>query len=431
MSNQITPVILCGGSGTRLWPLSRKSFPKQFVPLIGNKSLLQLRLERGAGFGGQMMAVASEDHRFMVVDALQAARVDGGVILEPVARNTAAAMALAALHSTQSGHPDELLLFCPAGHHIPGIKAFEDTIQRGVKAVKAGAIVTFGVAPSFPSTAYCYVQQAAVRAEGSQSVEKFIEKPDATKAQELVLGGGVLWNAGIFLARASTLIQTLKLHAPDILQEVSDAMAAQVTETLDEESLGIKAQFIRPEKITFAACRSQGIDYAVLEQHDDVAVVPFDGQWSDVGSWNAVADLADAVQNRVHGEGVAHNSQNTFIYAPHRPVVALGTQDLLIIDTPDVVLVAHHNSAEQVKGVVARLESQNCAQAITHRKVARPLGGDDSVDLGDRFQEKRIGVKIGARLSLQKHHYRAEHWIVVKGAAEVTCGSKTFLRSEN
>lgn len=433
MTNRITPVILCGGSGTRLWPLSRKSFPKQFVPLIDNKSLLQLTLERVAGLGSQVMAVASEDHRFMVFDALQAARVNGSVILEPVARNTAAAMALAALYVDQSGQPDQLLLFCPADHHVPDAKAFVRTVQQGVKAAEAGAIVTFGVVPSFPSTAYGYIQRGAARADGSQFVKKFIEKPDATKAQDLLLSGDVLWNAGIFLTRPSSLIHALELHAPDIVQAARDAMGTQVTEILNGKSLGISAQFIRPEKIAFASCRSQSIDYAVLEKHDDVAVVPFNGQWSDVGSWNAIADLADAdpEQNRVYGQGVVHNSNNTFIYAPHRPVVALGTQDLLIIDTPDAVLVAHRSNAEQVKEVVDRLENLKYSQAIMHRKVTRPWGWYDTVDFGNRFLVKRIGVKTGAALSLQKHHHRAEHWIVVKGTAEVTCGSETFLLSEN
>lgn len=436
---KITPVILCGGSGTRLWPLSRKCFPKQFVPLVGNKSLIQLTLERVARLGERVIAVASEEHRFMLIDALHAAQVSGPVILEPVARNTAAAMALAALHVVDGNDAaaDELLLFCPADHHIPDAQAFAETIGQGVAAARAGAIVTYGVVPSFPSTAYGYIRQGERRADGSHRVARFLEKPDVATARQLILDGGVLWNAGIFLTRAGTLIDALERHAPDILQSARQAMAAksvEVPSTVGAAGVGGEgSEFVRPEAVAFAACRSQSIDYAVMEPHDDVAVVPFTGQWSDVGSWNAVADLteADDERNRVHGQGIAHRAQNTFIHAPHRPVVALGTEDLLIIDTPDAVLVAHRDYAEQVKDVVARLEKDNCAQVGVHRKVFRPWGWYDSVDMGERFQVKRIGVKPGASLSLQKHHHRAEHWIVVKGTAEVTRGSETFLLSEN
>jgi len=423
----ITPVILCGGSGTRLWPLSRKSFPKQFVPLIGDKSLLQLTLERVAGLGGRVVTVAAEEHRFLVADNLRLARLQGTVILEPVARNTAAAMALAALHAA----PDEFLLFCPADHHIPDAAAFARTMKEGLTAAGNGMLVTFGVVPSFPSTAYGYIRQGALRPDGSMQVAQFIEKPDAARAQQLLLQGEVLWNAGIFLAQARFLVEALEQHAPDILQSCRQAMAAARTEDPGSAAPGVS--FVRPERAAFEACRSQSIDYAVMEKHADVAVLPFRGQWSDVGSWNAVADLApaDAQDNRIQGQGWAHKSNNTFIHAPHRPVVALGTHDLLIIDTPDAVLVAQRDCAEQVKDVVALLEQGNAAQAAFHRKVVRPWGWYDSVDAGERFQVKRIGVKPGASLSLQKHHHRAEHWVVVRGTAEVTRGSETFLLSEN
>ncbi len=434
---KLTPVILCGGSGTRLWPLSRKSFPKQFVPLIAGKSLLQLTLERLAPLGDCVMTVASEDHRFMVTDALQAAKVKGSVLLEPVARNTAAAMALAALQLVANDQPDGLLLFCPADHHIPDIKTFGQTVNAGLAAAEAGAMVTFGVVPSFPSTAYGYIQQDLRRPDGSCAVQRFIEKPDASKAQSLLLQGDVLWNAGIFLTLASTLLKALAQHAPDILQSCEAAM-----QTARHENTPLGHHFVRPDAAAFTACRSQSIDYAVMEPLASplagdtgarVVVIPFGGQWSDVGSWNAVADLSepDAQQNRIEGQGLAHNSRNTFIHAPHRPVVALGTQDLLIIDTPDAVLVAHRDHAEQVKEVVSQLEARRYAQAADHRKVARPWGWYDSVDMGERFQVKRINVKPGASLSLQKHHHRAEHWIVVKGTAEVTRGSETFLLCEN
>lgn len=423
----ITPVILCGGSGTRLWPLSRRSFPKQFAPLIGDKSLLQLTLERVAKLGSRALIVASEEHRYLVADTLALANVQGTVILEPSARNTAAAMALAALTAA----PEEFLLFCPADHHIPDTAAFARTMKEGLTAAANGMIVTFGVVPSYPSTAYGYIRQGQLREDGSLQVAGFIEKPDAAKAQQMLLQGDVLWNAGIFLAQARYFIEALDQHAPDILKSCRAAVAGariQAPENGDPE-----VSFMRPERVAFDACRSQSIDYAVMEKHQYVAVLPFRGQWSDVGSWNAVADLIppDAEDNRIQGQGWVHNARNTFVLAPHRPVVALGTQDLLIIDTPDAVLVAHRDCAEQVKDVVARLELSKATQAVMHRKVVRPWGWYDSVDAGERFQVKRIGVKPGASLSLQKHHHRAEHWIVVRGTAEVTRGTETFLLSEN
>lgn len=421
---KITPIILCGGSGTRLWPLSRKSFPKQFVPLVGNKSLLQLTLERVAqvnsgGTSPDVICVAAEDHRFLVAEAMQAARVKGQIILEPVARNTAPAMTLAALQAA----PKDLLLFCPADHHIPDAQAFGVMVQHGSQAASQGAIVTFGVVPSFPSTAYGYIEQGATSGDGCYGVARFIEKPNAEKAQALILQGNVLWNAGIFLVQAGTLLEALQQHAGDILQSCQQAM----------EKAKQDQQFVRPDPEAFVACRADSIDYAVLERHKQVEVVPFAGAWSDVGSWNAVAALSppDEQGNRIDGHGLAVQSQRTYIHAPHRVVVTLGTQDLLVIDTPDALLVAASSHAEQVKGVVAQLETRQSPEASLHRKVARPWGWYDSIDRGDRFQVKRITVRPGAKLSLQKHHHRAEHWIIVSGTALVTKGRETFLLTEN
>jgi mannose-1-phosphate guanylyltransferase/mannose-6-phosphate isomerase len=420
-SGTIIPVTLCGGSGTRLWPLSRKALPKQFVPLIQGKSLLQLTLERAALLNRSQLIVAAEDHRFLVQECANAAQVQSTILLEPAARNTAAAMAAAALNVP----PDALLLFLPADHHIPDTAAFADTVRAGVPAAQAGSIVTFGVQPSFPSTAYGYIQQGvALAGQGAaHAVQRFVEKPNATRAQELLLAGGHFWNAGIFLIQASTLLAALKAHAPDILAACQAAVAAQTADG-DFRRLGHEA---------FAACRSESIDYAVLEKADNVAVLPFAAAWSDVGSWNAVADLSppDAQGNRVDGQGHLVEATNTFIHAPHRPVVALGTSNLLIIDTVDAVLVADAAHAEQVKTVVAQLEAAGVPQAQHHRHVARPWGSYDSVDHGRRFQVKRIVVKPGATLSLQMHHHRAEHWVVVSGTAEVTNGDKVMLLSEN
>ena len=270
----ITPVILCGGSGTRLWPLSRQSFPKQFVPLIDGQSLLQLTLARLAWCGEPVVCVAAEDHRFLVADAIGGQRPGSQVLLEPAGRNTAAAMALAALLARQSG-ADPLLLFCPADHHIPDASAFAQTIRQGVAAAAAGAIVTYGVVPSFPSSAYGYIQQGEARADGSHRVARFIEKPAPAAAQALLLQGGVLWNAGIFLAHAGVLLAALKQHAPDILQSCEQAMASPRQEHVG--SGANSARFVRPQAEAFLACRAQSIDYAVMEPHDNVAVVPFQG----------------------------------------------------------------------------------------------------------------------------------------------------------
>ncbi len=452
---KITPVVLCGGSGRRLWPLSRKSFPKQFVPIIENKSLLQLTLERVAGMAinsdptnssNSLVCIASEEHRFLVSDALDAASMALGksldqiaktVLLEPEGRNTAAAMALAVLTVKSDAGLDGLLLFCPADHLIPDTQAFKDSVLEAVEAANQGAIVTFGVVPTFPSTAYGYIEKGTERHDGSYSVKRFIEKPNASKAEELLLQGGVLWNAGIFLVSVRTLFEALETHAPDILKSCKEAMIACTQESAAPSQHGsansLIATFLRPEPFSFKACRSESIDYAVMEHFEKVNVVPFKGQWSDVGSWNAVADLtpADAEGNRVEGKGITLHAQNTFVHAPGRTVVALGTKDLLIVDTSDALLVLHRNYAEGVKEIVSLLENSQLTEALTHRKVARPWGWYDSVDKGERFQVKRICVKPGASLSLQKHHHRAEHWIVVAGTAEVTRGKETYLLSEN
>lgn len=422
----ITPVILCGGSGTRLWPLSRKAFPKQFIPLLGDKSLLQLTLERLSplvdGAPEAITCVAAEEHRFLVSDVAAQAGLLVRQVLEPQAKNTAAAMALAALAVPS----DALLLFCPADHHIPDAQAFRAMVQEAAPAAQAGRLVTFGVQPSFPSTAYGYIQKGTPMG-GGFAVARFVEKPAEEKALEFLASGQYLWNAGVFLMRAQDLLAALHIHAPDILETCRQAMKQPQRDGL----------FLRPDAQAFATCRSQSIDYAVMEQAKNVSVFPFTGVWSDVGSWNAVALLAepDAQGNRAGGEVVhAHHlhSRDTYIHAGgQRPVVTLGTQGLLVIDTPDALLVADAEHAEAVKEVVAKLEALDASQAVQHRRVARPWGWYDSIDLGPRHQVKRIMVKPGASLSLQMHHHRAEHWVVVSGTAEVTNGDKVIVLSEN
>jgi mannose-1-phosphate guanylyltransferase/mannose-6-phosphate isomerase len=416
----IRPVVLCGGSGTRLWPLSRKTLPKQFAPLIGDKSLLQMTLERLCSLNSNITCIASEDHRFLVREAVEKAGATGRQILEPMARNTAAAMAAAALLADR----DDLLLFAPADHHIPDTPLFAQTVRRGVDAALAGHIVTFGVAPTFPSTAYGYIEAGAVSADGcSRAVVRFVEKPTAAVAESLILHGGYSWNAGIFLVRAGTLISALQAHAPDILLACQRATAAVFSE----------GSFDRLDAEAFQACRSDSIDYAVLEKQQNIAVVKFEGAWSDVGSWNAVATLhpEDGTGNRLSGKASTLRSRNTFIHAPYRPVVALGTDDLIIVDTPDAVLVAKADCAEQVGDVVRMLALAGHAEATEHRRVVRPWGAYDRLDFGDRFQVKRLTVNPGGKLSLQMHHHRAEHWIVVRGTARATCDGQVSLVREN
>ena len=424
----IIPVILCGGSGTRLWPLSRKSFPKQFVFLIDDQSLLQLTLERVRDLHGQVITVAAEDHRFLVIDALQRAGTTGPILLEPAGRNTAPAMGLAAQYALRELPADAVLLFCPADHHIPDREAFVTTVRHGVPAAQAGAVVTFGVPPASPAAAYGYVVPGPRRDAHSFTVKQFVEKPDPTRAQELVLKDTVFWNTGIFLTRVDTLRRALARHAQDILTSVETAMDAAQRETLPNGF-----ELIRPDPTVFTACRSQSIDYAVMEHHDDVVVVPFPGRWSDVGSWQAVAEMTppDAARNRLTGKGVVHRAENTFIYAPHHPVVAVGTRDLMIVDTPEAVLVAHSDEMGALKGLGAELEEAWNGHGAPHRRIPRPWGWTDTLDTGDGFQVKRIGVKPGAALSLQKHRHRAEHWVSVKGVAEITRGEDTFLLHEN
>lgn len=422
----IHPVILCGGSGTRLWPLSRKAFPKQFIPLLGNKSLLQLTLERVravAGADATITCVGAEEHRFLVADVGAQCGIAVSQILEPAARNTAAAIALAAL----AAPGESSLLICPADHHIPDSHAFADAVRKAEPAASEGEIITFGIAPTFPSTAYGYIQRGTANARGGFSVARFVEKPPADRALQMIAEGGYFWNAGIFLARADTWLQTLEQYAPDILSNCRQAYAGRQHDGL----------FLRPDPQAFAECRSESIDYAVMEKAHNVTVFAFLGAWSDVGSWNAVADLsvADAEGNRASGKaGQAHHllSHRTYIHAGGaRPVVALGADDLMIVDTPDALLVAGKDHVESVKQVVARLESLDAEEALHHRRVARPWGWYDSVDAGERHQVKRITVKPGAALSLQLHRHRAEHWVVVSGTAEVTNGDEVLTLGEN
>lgn len=416
----IQPIILCGGSGTRLWPLSRKSIPKQFIPLIEGKSLLQSTFERVQNLANEktVWTVANKDHRFLVRDAAEAANVPFKSILEPVSRNTAAAMAAAALNA----EANEILLFLPADHHIADNELFIKTIHQGLASAKEGEFITFGIQPTSPNNGYGYIQINKSN-QDVKPVKCFVEKPDKSTAQKYLESGDYFWNAGIFLVEASALIQMLKEFVPEILEAIKSAVDKQK----------IDSNFIHLDKEAFISCRSESIDYAVLEKNKNISMVVFPGTWSDVGSWNAVANLSqiDNQKNQISGKGKAFDSKSTFIYAPYRPVVALGTEELLIVDTIDAVLVLSKSHAEQVKDVVVDLQKNEIAQATEHRHVARPWGQYDCIDIGEGFLVKRITVNPGAALSLQMHHYRAEHWIVVKGSAKVTRGQDTFMLLES
>ncbi|HQT81118.1 MAG: mannose-1-phosphate guanylyltransferase/mannose-6-phosphate isomerase [Ferrovum sp. 37-45-19] len=423
VANLIQPVVLCGGSGTRLWPLSRKAFPKQFVPLIDNKSLLQLTFERLKLINENVLTVSSEEHRFLVDDGATLAQVKATHLLEPVARNTAAALLFAALTTQED---DALLLCCPADHFIPDAQAFADMIEAAKSAALAGALVTFGVVPSAPSTAYGYIQaseESVAPHSPVHRVEGFIEKPDAKRAVELLSNPRCLWNAGIFLMRQDALITAFEQYAPAILSAVKTALLTAQTDH----------HFIRVDAQAYQHIPAQPIDIAIFEKADNVAVMPFKGVWSDVGSWSALAELtpADPFGNRLIDQAHVLESQNNFIYAKHRPVVALGVNDLIIVDTQDALLVTHRDQVEKVKQVVSHLQDADVPEALQHRRVPRPWGEFDSLDKGERFQVKRITVKPGGRLSLQMHHHRAEHWVVVKGEATVTRDEEVIILKEN
>jgi mannose-1-phosphate guanylyltransferase/mannose-6-phosphate isomerase len=423
----IHPVILCGGSGTRLWPVSRLSLPKQFAPLIGGRSLLYLTCKRASSIvagrrGQRLRIVGAEAHRYLIRDEAEAAGVDlHEIILEPASRDTAAAMAVAALQAS----PEDLLLFMPADHLIPDDEAFGSLVRAGAPVAAGGDIVTFGVRPDAPSTAYGYIRLGEPLADDAEAFRaaELIEKPEACKAAEMVSAGTFLWNAGIFLTMAGTLLAELETHAADILADCREAVARCARDDV----------FTRLDPQAFAACRSESIDYAVMEKAARISVLPFLGHWSDLGNWNALARLTppNTHGNRIDGTGWVFDGTNAYLRAPHRPVVALGVHDLLIVDTPDALLVAAASHAEQVKDVVSALEAAGVPQATEHRRDARPWGSFDVIDRGERFQVKHITVKPGGQLSSQSHHHRAEHWIVVSGTARVRRGDEAFNLAPN
>ena len=418
---QLQPVLLSGGSGTRLWPLSREAYPKQFLPLAGDDTMVQATWRRVEALADLApIVVANEEHRFLVAEQLrQVGAPVPAILLEPVGRNTAPAIAAAALQA-MAGGADPLLLVLPSDHVVRDVAGFQRAVREASSAAEAGALVTFGVVPDAPETGFGYIQAEA--GDGLRQVLRFVEKPDAATARSYLDAGGYYWNSGMFLFRASRYLEELARFRPDIVDAVR---AAHVAARHDGD-------FVRLDKDAFSACPSDSIDYAVMEKTADARVLPVDIGWNDVGSWSALWDVAerDADGNAHHGDVIAVDSRNSYAYA-QRLVALVGVDDIVVVETDDAVLVARKDKVQEVKQVVARLKQEQRSQAVLHREVHRPWGSYDSVDNGGRHQVKRIKVKPGAALSLQMHHHRAEHWIVVSGTAKVTRGDETLLLSEN
>ncbi|HFF2844954.1 TPA: mannose-1-phosphate guanylyltransferase/mannose-6-phosphate isomerase [Stenotrophomonas maltophilia] len=419
--SSIQPVILSGGSGTRLWPLSREAYPKQFLPLAGELTMLQATWQRVAPLAARgPLVIANEEHRFVAAEQLQQVGTEpAAIILEPVGRNTAPAIAVAALEATRDG-ADALLLVLPSDHVITDEVAFRNAVQAAASAAEAGKLVTFGIVPTGPETGYGYIKTA--NGQGLRAVERFVEKPDLETATGYVSSGQYYWNSGMFLFKASRYLQELERFQPEML-----ARSRQAWQQARRD-----ADFTRLDRDAFTAVPSDSIDYAVMEKTADAVVIPLDAGWNDVGSWTALRDVSqqDGDGNAHQGDVIAIDCRNTYAYA-QRLVAMVGLDDVIVVETDDAVLVGKADRMQEVKTIVAKLKAEGRSEATWHRKVYRPWGAYDSIDNGERFQVKRITVKPGGTLSLQMHHHRAEHWIVVSGTAEVTRGSEVILLSEN
>jgi mannose-1-phosphate guanylyltransferase/mannose-6-phosphate isomerase len=434
---QITPVILCGGSGTRLWPLSRAGFPKQFLSLTGNESLFQQSAQRLVALSADDIQVAKplivtgEEHRFLASEQLREVSIElGAALLEPVGRNTAPALTLAALAAQQNG-TDPVLVVTPADQTVIDQVAFPVAMQNAIREAAMGGIVILGITPDRPETGYGYIQASSGKNEATMSVQRFVEKPDAPTAQQYLDEGGYYWNAGMFILKASVWLHALEQFRPDILQATRQAWAKRNTEA------NPSTPFIRPGKAEFTAIPAESVDYAVMEQCPGspfaIKMVPLDAGWSDLGAWDAVWNVLpkDKHGNAHVGDVLTTHSHNTLVHASSRLVSLVGVSDLIVVETPDAVLVADKARSQDVKCIVDQLKAAKRDEYTLHRKVHRPWGWFDSIDEGGRFKVKRIQVKPKASLSLQKHHHRAEHWIVVKGTAEITNGSNVLLLTEN
>jgi mannose-1-phosphate guanylyltransferase/mannose-6-phosphate isomerase len=432
---RIQPVILAGGSGTRLWPMSREHFPKQLIGLIGEQSLLQSTAQRldGLTYGtariDPAMIVCGEDHRFQTADQLRAGGGRANLVLEPVPRNTAPALTVAAMRAIEE-QGDAILVVMPADHVVTDTEAFHKAIGTGAKCAEEGAIVTMCIVPTHAETGYGYIKVGAqMLGSGAWQLEKFVEKPHIELARQYVSSGEYWWNAGIFIVRASVWIKAIAHFQPAIHAACRAACDAGVQD----------GEFFRLNKEAFASSPSDSIDYSVMEQlaGDQTvcsgAVVPLNAGWSDVGSWDAIWKILpkDGEENVSRGRVMFQGASSTYAHSEGRLIACVGTQNLVIVETADAILVADKECVQDVKAIVGRIKSEQGKEAADHRKVHRPWGHYDSVDNGDRFQVKRIVVNPGARLSLQMHHHRAEHWVVVRGTALVTRGTETFILAEN
>ena len=431
MNVLVQPVIMAGGSGTRLWPLSRAAYPKQFLVLSGTSSLFQQAAQRLHALHGDgvnvnaAIIVGNEEHRFLMLDQLRELPLEpAAVLLEPSGRNTAPALTLAALQAME-GDVDPVLVVTPADQTVTDESAFIHAVRRAAHAAAGGAIVILGVAPDRPETGYGYIQAASVGTE--PAVQAFVEKPDLATAQHYLKEGGYFWNAGMFVLRASTWMAALERFRPDIAAACRVAFAARSTDAL----------FVRPGKAEFAAVPAESVDYAVMEKCPgsgiDIRMVALEAGWNDLGAWEAVWQVApkDADGNAAVGDTIVRDSHNTLVHASSRLVSVVGLSDVVVVETADAVLVADRKQSQDVKKIVAQLGHEQRGEQALHRKVHRPWGWYDSIDSGPRFQVKRIMVNPGAALSLQMHHHRAEHWVVVSGTAEVTNGEQVTLLSEN
>ena len=413
MLSNIIPVILSGGSGTRLWPLSRKQYPKQYLPLVGDNTMLQETILRLNGLDNlaDPIIICNADHRFLVAEQCQQIDINNPtILLEPVGRNTAPAIAAAALQSLQDSE-DKLLLVLSADHVIQDIDAFHQAINIATKQAQEGKLVTFGIVPTDANTVYGYIKSSKERINGSYKVEEFIEKPDLITAKSYLDQGNYLWNSGMFMFQAITLVKELNAYSPDIVVSVNDAVNNAVQD-LD---------FIRLDSQAFKSSPSDSIDYALMEKSDNVVVVPLDAQWSDIGSWSALYDIGikDGSGNVIKGDVIAQDTTNTYINANHHMVATIGVDNLIVVDTPDATFIAKQDRAQEVKSIIETLQSNDRNECGEHRKVYRPWGWYDSIESGKNFQVKMLHVNPGAKLSLQMHHKRAEHWVVVTGTATV------------